>query len=343
MPKIPQNNELIGYKECLRDLKERIRSAQVRAGLAVNHGLVLLYWQIGHEILKRQEKEGWGTKIIEQLSIDLRHEFSDMTGLSYRNLKYMRAFAQSWPDFTIVQQLAAQIPWFHHCVVLDKVKNQEEREWYVRATIQNGWSRNTLVHQIESNLYNRQGKAQTNFKQTLPAAQSDLAHQILKDPYNFEFLTVQKKAQEKDIERGLTIQIRDFLLELGTGFSFVGSQYHLEVGEEDFYIDLLFYHLKLRCYVVVEIKTGKFKPEYAGKLNFYLSAIDDLLCHKDDKPSIGIILCKGRDNFVAEYSLRDMRKPIGLSGYSLTESLPEDLKDTLPTAEQIENGLDDLN
>jgi predicted nuclease of restriction endonuclease-like (RecB) superfamily len=342
MHKIPQNNELIGYKECLRDLKDRIRSAQVRAGLAVNSELVLLYWQIGHEILERQKREGWGAKIIDRLSVDLKHTFPDMTGLSSRNLKYMRAFADAWPKIEFVQGVLAQITWYHHLALLDKVKDSGKREWYVRATIENGWSRNTLVHQIESNLYNRQGKAQTNFKKTLPAAQSDLAHQILKDPYSFEFLTVSKEAKEKGIERALINQIRDFLIELGIGFAFIGNQYHLEVGEEDFYIDLLFYHLKLRCYVVVEIKTGKFKPEYAGKLNFYLSVVDDLLSRKEDKPTIGIMLCKGRDSFVAEYSLRDMRKPIGLSEYYLAESLPEELKNTLPTAKQIKDGLSEI-
>lgn len=327
-----------GYQELLDGLKKRIRQARIRAGLAVNQELIKLYWQNGRDIWERQKQRGWGAKVIERLSVDLRHEFPEMRGLSPRNLQYMRTFAEAWPDLAIAQQLVAQIPWGHNCILLDKLKDPDLREWYARMTIENGWSRNVLVIQIESDLYRRLGTAQTNFENTLPAPQSDLARQILKDPYNFEFLSVGKEAQEREIEQALVDQIRDVLLELGVGFAFVGNQYRLKVGEEEFYLDILFYHLKLRCFVVVELKAGKFKPEYAGKLNFYLTAVDKLLRHPDDQPSIGIMLCKGRDRVVAEYALQDIRKPIGVSQYEL----PAELKDSLPTKKQLEERLDVL-
>jgi len=327
------------YAHLLEDLKGRIRAAQIRAGLAANRELVLLYWEIGRRILDSQRREGWGAKVVERLSHDLRHEFPEMKGLSRANLLYMRAFADAHPDHSFVQQVAGQIPWFHNVVLLDKVKDPAEREWYIRQKIQNGWSRNVLVHQIESGLYKRQGKAVSNFDKALPAPQSELARQILKDPYVFDFLTIGEEAKERDIEKALLEQIRAFLLELGVGFAFVGSQYHLEVGGEDFYIDLLFYHLRLRCYVVIELKVGEFKPEYAGKMNFYLSAVDDLLRHKDDQPSIGIILCKAKNKVIVEYALRDTRKPIGVSGYKLTETLPRKLKSELPSVEELETSL----
>ncbi len=328
-----------GYVKLLEDLKARIRSAQTRAGLAVNRELVLLYWDVGCRILSQQKVHGWGAKVVERLARDLRSAFPNMKGFSRANLLYMRAFAESYPDASIVQQVAGQIPWFHNCVLLDKVKNQSEREWYIRQTIAHGWSRNVLVHQIESGLYRRQGKAITNFDSTLPAPQSELARQILKDPYVFDFLGIGEEAKERDLEKALLEQIRSFLLELGVGFAFVGSQYHLEVGGEDFYIDLLFYHLRLRCFVVIELKVGEFQPEYAGKMNFYLSAVDDLLRHKDDHPSIGIILCKAKNKVIAEYALRDTRKPIGVSGYKLTETLPKSLKGELPSIEELETSL----
>jgi predicted nuclease of restriction endonuclease-like (RecB) superfamily len=326
-----------GYDELLGQIKERIRSAQVRAGLAVNSEMVLLYWQIGGQILERQNQEGWGTKVIDRLAADLRHSFPDMTGLSPRNLKYMRAFAQAWPDRAIVQQPAAQIPWFHNCVLLDKVKDHVEREWYARKTIENGWSRNVLVHWIESDLYERQGKATTNFVTSLPYPQSDLAREILKDPYKFEFLSIAEEAEERAIQKGLLDHIHHFLVELGAGFAFLGQQYHLDVGGDDFYIDLLFYHVELRCYIVIDLKTTAFKPEYAGKMNFYLSAVDDLLRHPDDKPSIGIILCKSKNQVVAEYALRDLAKPVGVSSYitKLVESLPPALRGSLPSPKAL--------
>jgi predicted nuclease of restriction endonuclease-like (RecB) superfamily len=324
------------YDVFLKSLKERVRAAQLRASLAVNSELVWLYWGIGRDILARQKEQGWGAKIIDQLADDLRKEFPEVKGFSPRNLKYMRALAEAWPDELIVQQLAAQIPWFHNCAILDKVKAPPEREWYIRATIQNGWSRNVLVHQIESGLLRRQGKASTNFTRTLPAPQSDLAQQEVKDPYNFEFLTLAEQAHERNLERALIFHLRDFLLELGVGFAFVGSQYPLEVGGQEFRIDLLFYHLRLRAYVVINLKAEDFKPEFGGKMNFYLSAIDDLLRHPDDRPSIGMILCKSKNKVVAEYALRDLRKPVGVSEYRVTSELPKQLRNGLPTIEELE-------
>jgi predicted nuclease of restriction endonuclease-like (RecB) superfamily len=336
--KKPANLLPRGYAELLGQIKERIRSAQLRAAVAVNRELVLLYWQIGREILARQEREGWGAKVIDRLAADLRRSFPEMTGLSPRNLKYMRAFGEAWPDEAIVQQAAAQIPWFHNCVLLDKIKNPKERLWYISKAIENGWSRSVLVHWIESDLFERQGKATTNFTRSLPPPQSDLAVELLKDPYNFEFLTLAGDAEERALQRGLLEHIHQFLIELGAGFAFVGQQYRLEVGGEDFFIDLLFYHLKLRCYIVIELKTAHFKPEYAGKMNFYLSAVDDLLRHPDDKPSIGIILCKAKNQVVAEYALRDLAKPVGVSSYvtKLVESLPRALRGSLPSPKELE-------
>jgi predicted nuclease of restriction endonuclease-like (RecB) superfamily len=296
---------------------------------------VLLYWSLGRDILARRKERGWGSKVIDRLAADLHREFPEMTGFSPRNLKYMRAFAEAWPDESIVQQLVAQIPWGHNVRILDYVKDTSEREWYVRATIQNGWSRNVLVHQIESGLYHRQGKAATNFTRTLPSPQSELAQQVIKDPYNFEFLTLTEEARERDLERALIQQLRDFLLELGVGFAFVGSQYPIKVGGEEFRIDLLFYHLRLRCFVALDLKLTQFQPEYSGKMNFYLSAIDDLLRHPDDQPSIGIILCKTKNQVVAEYALRDLRKPVGVSEYRLTATLPKNLQTSLPTVDEL--------
>jgi predicted nuclease of restriction endonuclease-like (RecB) superfamily len=331
------------YDDFLRELKERILSVQVKAALSVNHELVLLYWYIGREILTRQQQQGWGAKVIDKLAADLRQAFPQMKGFSARNLKYVRAFAQAYPDEEFVQQLVAQIPWGHNVRILDAVKDSEERKWYVEQTIQYGWSRNILVHQIESALYHRQGKAVTNFDRTLPKPQSELAQQLLKDPYNFDFLSLGEEAQERDLEKALIEQIRKFLLELGVGFAFMGSQYHLEVGDQDFYIDLLFYHVRLRCYVVIDLKIEEFKPEFSGKMSFYVSAVDDLLRHPDDKPTIGMILCKTKNHTIVEYALRDMNKPIGVSTYQLRDALPEQLQGSLPTIEQLEAQLEALN
>jgi predicted nuclease of restriction endonuclease-like (RecB) superfamily len=321
------------YKNLLQELKERIRQAQLRATLAVNQELVLLYWSIGQEILERQAQQGWGAKVIDRLSSDLKQEFPDMTGFSARNLKYMRAFAEAWPEKTIVQRLVAQLPWGHNVRILDKADTHEKRLWYSQQAIENGWSRNILEHQIESGLYKRKGKAVSNFNRTLPPHDSDLAHQLLKDPYDFEFLGISHQAKERDLQKALLLNIRSFLLEMGEGFSYLGDNYRLSLGGEDFYLDLLFYHVKLRCYVVIELKMGDFKPEYAGKLNFYLSAVDDLLRHPDDQPSIGLILCKQKNHVVAEYSIRDIAKPIGISAYKLMETLPQQLAERLESEE----------
>lgn len=323
------------YETFLTNLKVRIRSAQIRAALAVNRELVLLYWQIGRDILTRQQQQGWGAKVIQTLSKDLKHEFPEMKGFSRSNLLYMRAFAQAFPDEAIVQAVLGQITWYHNIALLDKLKSNEERLWYARQTVEHGWSRNVLVHQVESDLYRRMGGAVTNFDRALPPPQSDLATQLLKDPYHLDFLDVTSSVQERDLERALVERIREFLLELGVGFAFVGSQYHLEVDGDDYYIDLLFYHLKLRCYVVIDLKVTEFQPEFSGKMNFYISAVDDLLRHPEDRSTIGIILCKGKKKTAVEYALRDVNRPIGVSTYQLKDSLPKSLKENLPTVEQL--------
>lgn len=329
----------IGYADLLAELKERIRTAQVRAALSLNQDLVILYWHIGRQISEEMKLRGWGAYVVDKLAQDLRRAFPEMKGFSPRNLRYMRSFAETYSDEQFLQQAVAKIPWGHNVRILDYVKIDTERRWYVEQTFRHGWSREVLILQIESRLYERQGKAITNFEQTLPELQSDLANQVLKDPYSFDFLSLDSEAQERDIEISLVDHIQRFLLELGVGFAFVGRQYHLEIGDQDFYIDLLFYHLKLRCYVVIELKAVEFQPEFAGKTNFYLSAVDDLLRHPDDRPSIGIIICKGKNKVVAEYSLRDTNKPIGVSSFQLTESLPEFLKGNLPSIAQLEEEL----
>ena len=328
-----------GYVAWLADLKRRIHTAQQRAALAVNRELVGLYWQIGQDILARQKAQGWGTKVIERLAHDLRAEFPQMKGFSPRNLKYMRAFAEAWPEESIVQQAAAQLPWFHLCTLLDKLKTRDERDWYLAKAAEHGWSRNVLVMQIETRAHERLGRALTNFEANLPAPQSDLARESLKDPYRFDFLNLGNEAAEREIETALVSHISRFLLELGAGFAYVGRQVPLEVGGEDFFIDLLFYHLKLHCYVVVELKTGDFKPEHAGKLGFYLSAVDTQVKSAQDSPTIGLLLCKNRNKVVAEYALRDLNKPIGVAEYQLVESLPAELQTSLPSIEQIEREL----
>lgn len=339
--KLVQERESLpeSYPAFLHELKQRIRESQVRASLAVNRELVMLYWRTGRDILVRQERENWGAKIIDRLAADLKKSFPEMKGFSPRNLKYMRAFAEAWPEEEFVQQAVAQIPWGHNVRILDYVKDRSAREWYVKATIEHGWSRNVLVHQIESGAHRRSGGAVTNFKRTLPRPQSDLAQQITKDPYTFDFLTIAENARERDLERGLLAHLRDFLLELGVGFAFVASQYPLDVGGNDFFVDLLFYHLKLRCYVVIDLKATALEPEFVGKMNFYLSAVDDLLRHPDDKPSLGLIICKTKNRIVAEYALRNTTTPIGISEYKLAESLPLGLKGSLPSIEELESEL----
>jgi len=329
-----------GYADWLAELKRRIQTAQQQATLAVNRELVLLYWQIGRDILTRQAKQGWGAKVIERLAHDLRTAFPDMKGFSRANLMYMRAFAEAWPDEQIVQQPVGQLPWGHNLVLLSKLKDREERLAYAQKTIENGWSRNVLVMQIETRLLERQGKAITNFEQRLPKPQSDLARESLKDPYRFDFLGLSIDAQEREVESALVQHVTQFLLELGAGFAFVGRQVLLDVGGDEFFIDLLFYHLKLRCYVVIELKAGKFKPEHLGQLGFYLTAVDAQIKSEQDNPTIGLLLCKSKDKVVAEYALRDNARPLGVAEYKLLESLPEPLQTSLPSIEQIERELE---
>ena len=327
------------YKVLLDALRERIRSAQVRAALSVNRELVLLYWQIGREILIQQDAQGWGSKVIDRLSQDLRQTFPEMKGFSSRNLKYMRAFAEAWPNEQFVQEVLAQITWYHNIALIEKLDLPPDRIWYARKAIENGWSRNILVHQIDTRLHQRIGSAQSNFERTLPAPQSELAQQLLKDPYMFDFLSLGEEAHERDLERALIEHLRAFLLELGMGFAFVGNQYHLDVGGQDFYLDLLFYHFRLRCFVAIDLKIGAFQPEDAGKMNFYLSAVDDRLRGEQDQPAIGLILCREKNRVIVEYALRDLSKPIGVSAYQLTRALPETLKGSLPTIEELEAAL----
>ena len=329
------------YAALLASIKERIQTAQVRAALAVNQELVVLYWGIGKEILARQQEEGWGKNIIPRLAKDLKGQFPEMKGLSPRNLGYMKSFAEAWPEEEILQEPLAKLTWFHNLTLLEKVKTREERLWYAQAAIENGWSRNVLVIQIEAGLNRRQGKALTNFQRTLPAPQSDLAQQLLKDPYNFDFLTLSRDAHERELESGLVEHIRKFLLELGVGFSFVGSQYPIEVAGDEYRLDLLFYHLKLRCFVVIDLKGGAFKPEYTGKMNFYLAAVDDILRHPTDQPSIGLILCRTKKQLVVEYALRNTTTPMGIAEFRHLEKLPAEFKGSLPTIEEIEAELRD--
>lgn len=323
------------YALLLSSLKDRIRGARLHAAIAVNRELILLYWGIGREIQAQMSAEGWGAKVVQRLAKDLRRDFPDMTGLSPRNLSYMRAFAEAYPDQEIVQQVVAHLPWSHNLKLLETLKDRDDRLWYGRQTLAHGWSRAVLVHQIESGLIHRQGKAITNFEDTLPKPQSDFARELMKDPYNFEFLGLTDEVAERELERGLLEHLRLLILELGKGFSFVGSQYHVEIGGQDYYIDLLFYHLRLRCFVVIDLKVDDFKPEYAGKMNFYLAAVDDLLRHESDAPSIGMILCKGKNDVVVEYALRDAAKPIGVAGYRISTELPQRLEDNLPTSAEL--------
>lgn len=324
------------YAELLENLKLRVTTSRYYAAKAVNKELILLYHYIGQEILSRQKQHAWGSKIIDHLSKDLRATFPDMKGFSSRNLKYMRQFAEEYPDFEFVQQVAAQLPWFHIATIMNRVRQKQDQIFYMKRSIEHGWSRSVMSMQIDKALHKRQGQAITNFQAKLPSLQSDLAHYILKDPYIFDFLSVGDEAHEREVEKDLIHHMEKFLLELGAGFAFVGRQYHLEVADKDFYIDLLFYHLKLRCFIVIELKDKDFQPEFAGKMNFYLSAVDDLIKHQSDQASIGLILCKSKNNVLAEYTLRDMAKPIGLAEYRLNEALPENFKIALPTIEELE-------
>ena len=323
------------YLAIVEQVKREIKTAQYQASVHVNTELILLYHSIGTVI---NEHKVWGNKFIENLAADIRREFPASKGYSVRNLKYMAKFAQTYPDREFVQQVVAQIPWGHNLVLVDKVSEPEERRWYLATCQKNGWSRSVLIHQIESGLYQRQVLADkvSNFERRLPSPQSELAVQTMKDPYIFDFIPFQEDMVERDIEQALVRDVTKFLLELGTGFAFLGNQYHLNVGGDDFYIDLLFYNLNLRCYVVIELKAGEFKPEYAGQLNFYLSAVDGILKQEQDNPSIGLLLCKSKNDLVAEYSLKDMSKPIGVSAYQVTSNLPEELGKQLPSIEDIQ-------
>jgi predicted nuclease of restriction endonuclease-like (RecB) superfamily len=392
------------YGALLVDLKSRVRTAQVKAALAVNAELVLLYWQMGHRIAQQQAKEGWGAGVIPRLATDLHAEFPELRGFSERNLKRMIAFYREYPDvfpivppavaklsgtafvqqpaallpdaaelltegaivptpsaqladagilppavakltpgapIPILPQLAAKLPWFHHVLLMEKVKVLATRIWYMQRAIEHGWSYAVLTVQIETQAHRRTGKAVTNFAQTLPPPQSDLAQQVLKDPYTFDFLTLSAEARERELEQGLTEHIQKFLVELGVGFAFVGRQVHLEVGGEDYYLDLLFYHLKLRCFVVLDLKMEAFKPEFAGKMNFYLTAVDEQMRHAEDRPTIGLLLCKEKNRLTVEYALRDVKKPIGVAEWKtrLVESLPKQLRGALPSVEDLEKGL----
>jgi predicted nuclease of restriction endonuclease-like (RecB) superfamily len=362
-------SELSRYSQLLEAVKIRIRQAQVKATFSANAEMILMYWDIGRIIAERQKSEGWGAGVIPRLSKDIRNELPEVKGFSERNIGYMMRFAREYsmplilqqpvakissevrPESQIVaplhgkdimenlQRLVANIPWGHNILLMQKIKDLPTRFWYMRQAIENGWSRDVLGIMIKSEAHNRQGTAVTNFSAQLPSPQSDMAQQALKDPYIFDFLSLTEPFQERELEAGLVQHLEKFLIELGQGFAFVGRQYHLEVSEKDFYIDLLFYHLNLRCFMVIELKKGDFKPEYAGKMNFYCSVVDDKVKHETDKPTIGLILCQTKDRILAEYALRDLKKPIGISEYELTRALPEELKSSLPSIEDIEKEL----
>ena len=363
------SSDLAFYGGLLAEIKDRIHQAQTRAALSANAEMILMYWDIGRMVHMRQQMEGWGAGIIPRLAVDLKNELPEVKGFSERNIGYMIRFAREYgaspilqqpvaklggtdnqmgkvpqavaqaletKDFSTVQQPVAQIPWGHNILLMEKVKDLPTRLWYMSQTIEQGWSRDTLTAMIKGRAHDRQGQAVSNFAARLTVPQSELARQLLKDPYLFDFLTLEEPFHERELETGLVRHLEKFLLELGAGFAFVGRQYHLEVSDRDFYLDLFFYHLKLRCFIVVELKKGDFKPEYAGKMNFYCSVVDDQLRNETDQPTIGLILCQTKDRILAEYTLRDIHKPIGISDYELTRALPENLKSSLPTVEEIE-------
>ena len=331
-----------GYAQLLDDISTRISTSQVRAALGISRELVLLYWAIGREILMRQESEGWGTKVIDRLGRDLQARFPRVEGFSPRNLKYMRSLAQAWPDPALVPQRVALLPWGHLRLLLDQVKEEEPRQWYLHAALEYGWSRNVLSHMISTRLYERQGKSLTNFRAVLPPGDSDMAEQVLHDPYNFDFLTLTDPVRERALERDLLIHLRDLLLELGRGFAFVGSQVPLPVGDQMFYLDLLFYHVRLHCYFVIELKTGEFRPEYAGKLNFYLSAVDGFMKTDRDDPTIGLLLCETKNEAIVELSFKSFQKPIGVSTYTVTRELPKGLEEEIPSIEDFKRVVEKL-
>ncbi|MFA5903607.1 MAG: PDDEXK nuclease domain-containing protein [Desulfobacula sp.] len=366
------SSDRVFYGELLIGIKDRIRQGQNRAALSANAEMIVMYWDIGHMILQRQQEKGWGAGVIPRLANDLKNELPEVKGFSERNIGYMIRFAREYgprpilqqpvaklpdkeapiekvpqpaaqclekKDASIVQRLVAQIPWGHNILLMEKVKDLSVRCWYMQQATEQGWSRDTLAAMIKGRAHERQGKTVSNFSARLPSLQSEMARQLLKDPYLFDFLTLEEPFHERELETGLVRHLEKFLLELGAGFAFVGRQYHLAVSDRDFYLDLLFYHLKLRCFIVIELKKGDFKPEYAGKMNFYCSAVDDLLRNETDQPTIGLILCQTKDRILAEYALRDIHKPIGISDYELTRALPESLKSSLPTVEEIETAI----
>jgi predicted nuclease of restriction endonuclease-like (RecB) superfamily len=326
------------YAGILSEIKDRIRSERLRVVMAANATMVILYWDIGRMILDRQKNEGWGARVIDRLSADLRETFPDMQGLSPRNLKYMRAFAAAWPSKEIVQEPLAQIPWYHHIALLEKCRTSEERLWYARESAAHGWSHNILSIKISTRNHERQSRAANNFALTLPIADSDMVAQVFKDPYLFDFIGTADPRREREVEQALVDHIQRFLLELGAGFAFVGRQVHLEFASADYYFDLLFYHLKLRRYVVVELKAVPFDPGFVGKLNMYLSAVDDLLRHPDDKPAIGLLLCRSGNKVAVEYALRGFKKPMGVANWEtkLVKRLPKELQGSLPSVAEIE-------
>lgn len=344
------------YRTWLGELKSRFRQVQLKAAVTVNVALLQFYWDLGADIVSRQAQADWGSGFLKQLSADLMLEFPEMKGFSASNLKYIRQWHLFWASDVIGQQPVGQlaeqpvspiltIPWGHNLAIIAQCKQHDEALYYVLATQAHGWSRSVLTHQIESGLWQREGKAITNFAQTLPAAQSDLATQMLKDPYKFDFFSLSREYTERELESRLIEHITQFLLELGAGFAYLGRQVPLQVGEREFFLDLLFYHARLHCYVVVELKTGDFEPEHAGKLNFYIKAIDEQLRGEGDQPTIGLLLCKNKDRLVAEYALSDIHKPMGISAYTLSHILPESLRDKLPSIEAIERelGLEELD
>ena len=344
------NKDLEIYRNLLEDIKSRIRQSQIKATLSVNAEMIAMYWDIGRIIDEQQKLKGWSSSVIPNLSKDLKNELPEQKGFSERNLSRMLAFFREYENLPQavakmnnhedIKYLICQIPWGHNILLIEKIKDINTRLWYVQEIIKNGWSRETLNQMLKNHVFERSNKAITNFEITLPSAQSELAKQSIKDPYIFDFLTISEHFQERELETELIKHLEHFLLELGTGFAFVGRQYHLEISKKDFYIDLLFYHLKLRAYIVIELKKGDFKPEYAGKVNFYCSAVDDLLKHETDQSTIGLILCQTKDKVLAEYALKDVNKPIGVSEYELTRALPSDLKGSLPTIEEIEAELE---
>jgi predicted nuclease of restriction endonuclease-like (RecB) superfamily len=335
-----EKTDLKEYNSFLVDIKNKIKLSQQKAFSSVNQEMIKLYFNIGLVIDIRQKELGWGAKVIDKLSLDILEEFPDMKGFSSRNIKRMLRFYKEYStDFSKVPLTVAQIPWTHNIILIEKIKDKKLRYWYIQKVLENGWSKDVLSLMIKSEVHKREGNLVSNFKDVLPKNDSNLVQQSFKDPYLFDFMSITEPFRERELENSLIKNMEKFLIELGSGFAFVGRQYKLEVGDDEFYIDLLFYHLKLRCFVVVELKKGKFKPEYSGQVNFYCGAIDSILAQKDDKPTIGLILCQEKNEIVAEYSLRNMSQPIGISEYQLTEVLPKEFESSLPTIEMIENEL----